>query len=209
MLFFSRWPFCTKTIPKNPGMSLGIRDYIYRILFLRMGLEPQKSYSIGKFVCGFHRGIRMYNQLMVNWWFGFLRSPDERDCYERGTPRIPNPPTKTTNLPLVDTSIRYTGIPPERRGKVPPDETKFCEVHGVLGKTSQKNRSEKIPWVWILKRVMLKIRKGTFWNSPRFTPPKTNMSLKKWTISVGNTSSGHWFRGHVTSGGMLKGDVPS
>ena len=30
-----------------------------------------------------------------------------------------------------------------------------------------------------------------------FTPPKTNMSLQKRTISVGNTSSNHWFSGDM------------
>ena len=26
-------------------------------------------------------GLSSNNQLMVNWWFGFLRSPCKRDCY--------------------------------------------------------------------------------------------------------------------------------
>ena len=54
-------------------------------------------------------GLWLQDQPMVNWWFGarwfgFLGSPSERDCYERGTPqksspRIPKRPSQTTNLP--------------------------------------------------------------------------------------------------------------
>ena len=46
------------------------------------------------------------SQLMVNqWfgarWFGFLGSPYERDCYETGTPRIPNHQSFASLKPLV------------------------------------------------------------------------------------------------------------
>ncbi len=39
-------------------------------------------------------------QLMVNWWFGFLGSPYERDCYLRGIPRILN--HQLTSWPFLE-----------------------------------------------------------------------------------------------------------
>ena len=44
------------------------------------------------------------NQLMINWWFGFLGSAYERDYYF-GVPlecQTTNPTTQTTSLPLVE-----------------------------------------------------------------------------------------------------------
>ena len=45
-------------------------------------------------------------QLTVNWWFGFLGSPSERDWYP-GVPRFESQTTgpQTTNLPLADVCV--------------------------------------------------------------------------------------------------------
>jgi len=43
-------------------------------------------------------------ELVVWIPIGFLGSPYERDCYERGYPENPKPSRRTTNLPLVDRS---------------------------------------------------------------------------------------------------------
>ena len=43
----------------------------------------------------------VYSANSLGWWFGFLESPYERDCYLGGTPKSRTTGPQTTNLPFV------------------------------------------------------------------------------------------------------------
>ena len=63
-----------------------------RAIRRRLGWRRGQAETAGSTRCNWWFGAR---------WFGFLRSPYERDSY-LGVPLDPEPPTQTTNLPLAD-----------------------------------------------------------------------------------------------------------